>query len=176
MRKTGTDEEFGEFEANLVELATRWDQSSTDLHTRKLAQLKAAQLELDGKRVRDDAMRGLVRQREEEGEGSNMSVVGGRAEKAARPMKKQKKNSECRSIDKVLLEFTEGMKKDEEEFREIERRQDGKHEDLMGAILGLTDEMREQSERRSHDAYLEREARKDELVLILEALRKDNEI
>lgn len=173
MRKTGTNKEFGEFEVNIVELATRWDQCSTDPHTRKLAQQKAAQLELDGKRVRDDAMRGLVRQREEEGEGSNMSVIGGQA---AMPMKKRQKNAERKSVDKVLLEFGEGMKKDEEEFREMQRRQDEKHDDLMHAILGLTDEMQEQMERRSHDAYLEREARKDELVLILEALRKNNEI
>jgi len=46
----------------------------------------------------------------------------------------------------------------------------------MYGILGLTEEIREQSERRSHDAYLEREARKEELAMILEALRKDNEI
>jgi len=31
-------------------------------------------------------------------------------------MKKKKQNSECRSIDQVLHEFSEGMKKDEEEF------------------------------------------------------------
>jgi len=46
----------------------------------------------------------------------------------------------------------------------------------MRGILGLTDEIREQSERRSHDEYLEHEARKDELVLILEALHRDGDI
>ena len=102
-----------------------------------------------------------------------MQGVGGGA---VMPMKKKQKNADCKSVDKILLDFSEGMKKDEEELREIERRQDEKHDDLMHAILGLTDEMREQMERRSHDAYLEREARKDELILILEALRKDNEI
>ena len=50
------------------------------------------------------------------------------------------------------------------------------HEDIMLGILGLTDEIREQSERCSHDAFLEHEARKEELAMILEALRKDNEI
>ena len=102
-----------------------------------------------------------------------MPVVGGQA---AMPMKKKEKNAERESVDKVVLEFSEGMKKDEEEFREMERRQDEKHDDLMHAILGLTDEIQEQMERRSHDAYLEREVRKEELVLILEALRKENEI
>ena len=114
-------------------------------------------------------MRGLVRQWEEEqGEGSNIG--------AGRQRKRTKKQSIGKSVDKILAEFTEGMEKDEENLREIEEWQEEKHQDLMHAILGLTDEIRESSERRSHDAYLEREARKDELVLILEALRKDNEI
>jgi len=37
----------------------------------------------------------------------------------------------------------------------MERKQEEKHEDLRRGILGLTGEIREQSERRSHDAYLE---------------------
>jgi len=61
-------------------------------------------------------------------------------------------------------------------MKELEAKQNQKHQDVMGGILGLTDEIREQSEWRSHDAYLEREARKDELVLILEALRRNGEI
>ena len=76
----------------------------------------------------------------------------------------------------ILVEFVEGVKSGKEEFKEIEREQEGKHEDLMREILGLTEEIREQSEMRSHDAYLEWESPKDELVLILEALRNDNEI
>ena len=152
-------------------MTTRWDQCSTDPDTQRLAREKAAELELNERRVRHDSMRRLVRrweELEEEGEGSNTG--------AGRQRKRRKKPSLGKSVDNVLAEFTEGMKKDEEELREIEERQEEKHEDLMHAILGLTDEIREQSERRSHDAYLEREARKDELVLILEALRKDNEI
>jgi len=137
------------------------------------AQQEAAQLKQDSKRVRDDAMMGLLRQREEKCEGSDMRVGEGRA---VMVMKKRQKNSECKSVDKVLLEFNENMKKDKKEFREIERRQDEKHDNLMHAILGLTDKMPEQMECRLHDTYLEREAQKDELVLILEALRKDNEI
>lgn len=153
----------------MIELTARSDQCSTDPDTRKLAREKAAELELDGKQVRDDSMRGLVRQwEEEEGEGSNIGT--------GRQRKRTKKQSIGKSVDKILAEFTEGMEKDEENLREIEERQEEKHEDLMHALLGLTDEIRELSERRSHDAYLEREARKDELVLILEALRKDNEI
>ncbi|KAG0134990.1 hypothetical protein HOY82DRAFT_537120 [Tuber indicum] len=158
----------------MVELSTRWEQASTDPAIRKLAYEKAAQLELDGKRVRHDSMRGLVCRREEEGStssGSDGLRVGG-----VPPPKKRQKNQEGKDIDNLLLEFAAGIKNDKEELKEIERKQDQKHEDLMQGILGLTEEIREQSERRSHDAYLEREARKDELVLILEALRKDNEI
>ena len=102
MRKTGTDEEFGEFELNMIELATRWDLCSTDPHARERARQKASQLELDGKRVRENAMRGLVRQREEEGEASGMPGVGGGA---VRPTKKKQKNADCKSIDKVLLDL-----------------------------------------------------------------------
>lgn len=160
----------------MVELAIRWDQGSNDPGIRKIAQAKALQLELDGKKVREDSMRGLVRRREEEvGEGS-----GPRGDSATtgdtRQAKKKQKNKAAKNIDNILLEFAEGMKSDKEELKEIERNQDQKHEDLMQGILGLAEEIREQSDRRSHDAYLEREARKDELVLILEALRKDNEI
>lgn len=61
-------------------------------------------------------------------------------------------------------------------LKELERKAEKKHEDIMFGILGLTDEIREQSERRSDDAFLEGEARKEELAMILEALRKDNEI
>ena len=35
----------------------------------------------------------------------------------------------------------EGIKSDKEEFKEIEREQEGKHEDLMRVILGLTEEI-----------------------------------
>lgn len=69
-----------------------------------------------------------------------------------------------------------GVEKDKEELRELEKKAQEKHEDIMVGILGLTDEIREQSKRRSHDAYLEREAWKEQLAMILEALRKDHEI
>ena len=155
----------------MIELATCWDQSSMNPETRKQAQEKALQLERDGKRVREDSMRGLQRRREEEeGEGSRearLRTGGG---------KRKKKNQAAKNIEDILVEFTEGIKSDKEELKEIERKQEEKHEDLMKGILGLTEEIREQSEMRSQDAYLEREARKDELVLILEAVRKDNEI
>ena len=164
MRKSGTDEEFGEFEINMVELASRWDQSSTDPEIRRLAQLHAAQMESDGKCVREDSMRGLVRRQEEEMDGSVL-----------RP-KKRAKNTSVKGVDKVLEEFINGVQQDKEELKELERKAEQKHEDIMLGILGLTDEIREQSERRSHDAFLEREARKEELAMILEALRKDNEI
>ncbi|KAG0129990.1 hypothetical protein HOY82DRAFT_540461 [Tuber indicum] len=171
LQKSGTNEEFGEFELNMVELATRWDQSSTDPATRKLAQAKAAQLELDGRRVREDSMRGLVRRREEE-----LNSAGGAGSGVEVPATKKPKNALAKNVEKVLEELAAEMKEDKEELKELEAKQDQKHEDLMRCILGLTDEIREQSERRSHDAFLEREARKDELVLILEALRKDGEI
>jgi len=154
----------------MVELATRWDQSSIDPTTRKLAQEKAAQLEIDGRRVREDSLRGLVRRREE-GEGSAGNTRSG----AVRATKRQK-NSAAKRVERVLDDFAEGIREDKEELRELEVKQDQKHQDLMRGILELTDEIREQSERRSHDAYLEREARKDELAMILEALRKDGEI
>jgi len=150
----------------MVELATRWDQSSIDPTTRILAQEKAARLEKDGRRVRDDSMRGLVRRRDEGGDSLEGTIQA----------TKKPKNSAMKAVEKVLEEFTAGMDEDKEEMRELEAKHDQKHEDLMRGILGLTDEIREQSERRSHDAYLEREARKDELVLILEALRRDGEI
>ncbi|KAG0644748.1 hypothetical protein HOY80DRAFT_938778 [Tuber brumale] len=148
--------------------------SSTDPETRKLAQEKAIQLERDGKRVREDSMKGLVRRREEkevDESGSDALRTG-----AAALVKKKQKNEEVKKVDSILLEFTEGLKSDKEELEEIERREDKKHEELMRSILGLTKEIRDQSEKRSYDAYLEREVRKEELVLILEALRKDNEI
>ncbi|KAG0644696.1 hypothetical protein HOY80DRAFT_1028335 [Tuber brumale] len=174
LRKSGTDEEFGEFELNMVELATEWDQASTDPVIRKLAQLKAAQLELDGKKVQEDTMRGLVRRREEELGGSSRSD--GSAVSTQVPAKKKQKNRAVKDVDSLLLGFAEGMENDKEELKEIEKREDQKHEDFLQRILGLTEEIREHSERRSHDAFLEKEARKEELVLILEALRKDNEI
>ncbi|RPA96552.1 hypothetical protein L873DRAFT_1791540 [Choiromyces venosus 120613-1] len=80
------------------------------------------------------------------------------------------------NVDKVLLEFREGLQRDEKELREIERKQKEKHQDLMHAILGLTDKIREESEHHSHEAFLEHEAWKDELILILEVLRKDHQI
>ncbi|KAG0124247.1 hypothetical protein HOY82DRAFT_543777 [Tuber indicum] len=119
-------------------------------------------------------MRGLVHQREEEGGtsiGSDGLRVGG-----VPPPKKRQKNQEVKDIDNLLLEFAAGINNNKDEIQVIERKQDKKHEDLMQGMLGLTEENREQSERRSHNAYLEREARMDELVLILEELRKDNEI
>jgi len=171
LKKSGTNEEFGEFELNMIELATRWDQSSIDPETRKQARLQAARLELDGKRVREDSMRGLVRRRQEK-DGSVSAGPGDIQERK----KKKAKNASVKSIDKILFDFAEGVKEDKKELKELERKAEEKHEDVMYGILGLTEEIREQSERRSHDAYLEREARKEELAMILEALRKDNEI
>ena len=155
----------------MVEVATRWDQSSIDPTTRRLAQEKAARLEREGRQVRDDSMRGLVRRRDGGEEGPD-SAVGG----ATAPPTKKPKNAAMKAVEKVLEEFTAGMQEDKEEMRVLEAKQDEKHEDLMRGILELTNEIREQSELRSHDAYLEREARKEELVLILEALRRDGEI
>lgn len=172
LKKSGTDEEFGEFELNMVELATRWNQSSVDPTTRRLARLKATQLELDGKRVREASMRGLVRRREEKEESE--AAVGSEDLRGKR--KKKEKNESVKSIEKILGDFAEGVEEDKKELKEMERKADEKHEDFMYGILELTEEIREQSERRSHDAFLEREARKEELAMILEALRKDNEI
>jgi len=159
----------------MVELSIRWDQSSNDPGIRKIAKAKALQLELDGKKVREDSMRGLVRRREEEvGQSSGCRGISTTGETGQ--AKKKQKNQAAKNIDNILLEFAEEIKTDKEELKGIERKQDQKHEDLMHVILSLAEEIREQSDRRSHDAYLEREARKDELVLILEALRKDGEI
>jgi hypothetical protein len=155
----------------MVELATRWDQSSIDPTTRRLAQEKAAQLERDGRRVREDSMRGLVRRRDEGGDTPDGTIGG-----AAAPPTKKPKNAGMKAVEKVLEEFTAGLQEDKEEMKALEAKNDEKHEDLMRGILELTNEIREQSELRSHDAYLEREARKEELVLILEALRRDREI
>lgn len=68
------------------------------------------------------------------------------------------------------------MQEDKEEMKELEANQDQKHEDLMRGIFQLMEEIRESSERRSHDTYLKREARKGDLVVILEALGQDGEI
>ena len=67
-----------------------------------------------------------------------MSGVGGGA---VMPTKKSQKNADCKStsINEVLFDISDGRKKDEEELREIERRQDEKHDNLMHVILGLTD-------------------------------------
>ncbi|KAG0642616.1 hypothetical protein HOY80DRAFT_998419 [Tuber brumale] len=129
LRKSGTDEEFGEFELNIVELATRWDQASTDHAIRKLAQLKAAQLELDGKKVREDSMWGLVRRREEELGGSSRSD--GSAVSTQVLAKKNQKNQAVKDVDSLLLGFAEGMENDKEELKEIEKREDQKHEDFF---------------------------------------------
>ncbi|RPA94239.1 hypothetical protein L873DRAFT_1793099 [Choiromyces venosus 120613-1] len=150
LRKSGINEDFGEFELNMVELATRWDQSSIDPTTRRLAQEKAAGLERDGRRVREVSMRGLVR-RQDEGEDSLEGTISGAT---AQPTKKPK-NATMKAVEKVLEEFTAGMREDKEEMKELEAKHDQKYEDLMRGILGLTDEIREQSEQRSHDAYLE---------------------
>ena len=171
LQRSEINEDFGEFELNMVELTTRWDQSSIDPTTRRLPQEKAAQLEREGRQVRDDSMRGLVRRWDEGGESVDGSVGG-----ATAPPTKKPKNAAMKAVEKVLEEFTAGMLEDKEEMRELEAKQNEKHEDLMRGILDLTNEIREQSKLRSHDAYLEREARKEELVLILEALRRDGEI
>ena len=148
----------------MVELATRWDQSSTDPEMRKLALKKASELEADGRRVQEDSLRGLVRQRDENPD-----------QEANSTWKKAKKGG-GKIVDKILQELAEGMREDQEEIKELEKKQDKKHEELMKGITYLAGEIREQSEQRSHDAYLEREARKEELAMILEALRKDGEI
>jgi len=155
----------------MVELATRWDQSSIDPTTRRLAQEKATRLEQEGRRVREDSMRGLVRRREEDGEHAE-GIIGG----TPVPPTKKPKNAAMKAVEGILEEFTAGLREDKEEMKELEAKQDQKHEDLMRGILELAEEIREQSERRSHDAFLEREARKEELVLIVEALRRDGEI
>ena len=155
----------------MVELATRWDQSSIDPTTRRLAQEKAERLERGGRRVREDSMQGLVRRRDE-----GAASLDSAGEGATAPLTKKPKNAAMKAVEKVLEEFITGMQEDKQEMKEMEARQEEKHEDLMRGILELTNEIREQSELRSHDAYLEREARKEELVLILEALRRDGEI
>lgn len=58
----------------MVELVTHWDQSSTDPEIRRLPQLQAAQIESDGKHVREDSIRGLVRQRKAEKDGSELGA------------------------------------------------------------------------------------------------------
>ena len=91
--------------------------------------------------------------------------------------KKRAKNVFAKNVDKILLiDFAEGMEEDKKEMNEMEEKADQKDDDFMYSILGLTEEIREQSKRSSHDAYLEWEARKEELAMILEALRIDNEI
>ncbi|RPA89031.1 hypothetical protein L873DRAFT_1895843 [Choiromyces venosus 120613-1] len=114
------------------------------------AQEKAAGLKRDGRRVREDSMRGLVR-RQDEGEDSLEGTISG----ATAPPTKKPKNATMKVVEKVLEEFTAGMREDKEEMKELEAKHDQKHEDLMRGILGLTDEIREQSEQRSHDAYLD---------------------
>lgn len=139
LKKTGTDEEFGEFELNMVELSTRWDQSSIDPDTRKLAQVQAAQLELDGKRVREDSMLGLVRRREEEEKYLSDSATGGG--RTSTEPKKRAKNLSAKNVDKILIDLAEGMEEDKREMKEIEEKADQKHDDLMYGILGLTEEI-----------------------------------
>lgn len=91
--------------------------------------------------------------------------------------KKRAKNVFAKNVDKILLiDFAEGIEEDKKEMNKMEEKADQKDDDLMYSILGLTEEIWEQSERSSHDAYLEWEARKEELAMILEALRIDNEI
>ncbi|RPA93137.1 hypothetical protein L873DRAFT_1793842 [Choiromyces venosus 120613-1] len=145
----------------MVELVTHWDQSSTDPEMRKHSQMQAAHLEVDGKRVRKDSMRGLVYQREEEQDGSESGT--GYAKSIAPPKKKAKN-------------WAVKVEKDKKELKELEKKADQKHEDIMYRILGLTEEIQEQSTYHSHDALLECEVCEEELVLILEALRKDKEI
>ncbi|RPA90845.1 hypothetical protein L873DRAFT_1795256 [Choiromyces venosus 120613-1] len=134
----------------MVELTTRWDQSSIDPTTQRLAQEKAAGLERDGRQAREDSLRGLVR-RQDEGEDSLEGTISG----ATAPPTKKPKNATMKAVEKVLEEFTAGMREDKEEMKEFDAKHDQKHEDLMRGILGLTNEIHEQSQWRSHDAYLE---------------------
>jgi len=113
-----------------------WNQSSTDPATRRLAQAKAAQLELDGWRVREDSMRGLVRRRDEE-----RNRPGGAGSSVGAPATQKPKNGLAKEVGKVLEELAAEMKKDKKELKELEVKQDQKHEDLMRCILGLTDEI-----------------------------------
>ncbi|KAG0123941.1 hypothetical protein HOY82DRAFT_618511 [Tuber indicum] len=48
-------------------------------------------------------------------------------------------------VEKVLEEFTAGMREDKEEMKELEAKNDQKHEDPVRGILGLTDEIYKQS-------------------------------
>ncbi|KAG0634847.1 hypothetical protein HOY80DRAFT_1058800 [Tuber brumale] len=92
------------------------------------------------------------------------------------PPIKKPKNKAVKDVKGLVDEFIAGMRDDKEELEELQAKHDQKHEDLVRGILGLTDKIYEHSECRSHDAFLEREARKEELAMILEALQKDGEI
>lgn len=124
----------------MVELATRWDQSSIDPTTRRLAQEQGEWVERVGRRVREDTMRGLVRRRDEDA--ASLDSAG---EGATAPPTKKPKNAAMHGVGKVLEEFTTGMREDKQEMKEMEARQEEKHEDLMRGILELTNKIREQS-------------------------------
>jgi len=96
----------------MAELATRWDQSSIDPTTRKLAQEKAARLERNGRRVREDSMQGLVRGQNESEDTSK--DTGGCT---FAPPTKKPKNATMKVVEKVLEEFTAGMREDKEEMK-----------------------------------------------------------
>ena len=81
-------------------------------------------------------MRGLVRKRNE-GEESVDGSVGS----ATAPPTKKPKNPALKVVEKILEEFTAGMQEDKEEMRELEVKQNEKHEDLMCGILDLTNEI-----------------------------------
>jgi len=81
----------------MVELTTRWDQSSIDPTTRKLAQEKAARLERDGRRVQEDSMWELLR-RGNESEHTPKDTGGC----PSAPPTKKPKNAAMKAVEKVL--------------------------------------------------------------------------
>jgi hypothetical protein len=159
LQKTGTDEEFGEFKLNMVEIATRWDQSSTNPRLRVEANAKAQQLERDGKKVRDDSMRGLVRKRDKKVSTSHHPRKNSYSSDASestitiapssKKPKKAPKDAAAKRSDKVLNFAMDDIEDGKRKFEQLEEKENRRHGELVVELKRLSEEMeRDREERR----------------------------
>lgn len=100
MQKTGTDEEVSNYTRDMDELVMRSDQHARDPEVKAEAKRKLEELENDGKKVRDDAMKGQVREE------------GSRSQGKSQEYKKAKQNQ----LDKLTI-LSEQLEEQEEEGR-----------------------------------------------------------
>jgi hypothetical protein len=179
LQKTGTDEEFGEFKLNMVEIATRWDQSSTNPRLRAEANAKAQQLERDGKKVRDDSMRGLVKKRDEKvstshhprknSYSSDTSESTITIASSSKNLKKAPKNAAAKRIDEFLDFVMDNIENGKRKFEQLKEKENRRHGELVVGLKRLSEEMERDLEERRQQAEADRQARREELYSLVNA-------